>query len=147
MAQRLHAIINFGIELSSLQKRSESFLAKNSVSVESLEVKFTELKLFWFINSSHPPRGGFCITVNAHLQSQYNNLKHVFTVLKLLHVLNVKVERAFPFVKKVKTDWRNQLAEKTLSSLVRKKITLIHFQMFLANKPRRLAITNCEESS
>ena len=67
-------------------------------------------------------------------------------VLKLLPVLNVKVEGSFSLMKRVKTDLQNQLGEETLSSLMRIAIDgpgKGHFNPFpavnlhLADKSRR----------
>ena len=70
--------------------------------------------MFWSGNSSHLPGRDVWLAVNAYLQSQYKEWQYVLMVLKMIPESNANVERAFSFMKRVKTDG----GTKTLSNAI-----------------------------
>lgn len=114
------ALIEFGKEeLSLVQSHFHALFKLHNVKTEAFESEFTEMKLFWLSNLSHLHRADFWSAVYDIMRTQYPNLLHVYIILKLLPVSNAKVERAFSFMRRVKTDWRNGLSENTLNHLLR----------------------------
>ncbi|XP_071854674.1 uncharacterized protein [Apostichopus japonicus] len=106
-------------ELLQVKTHFDGLFQLHSVRTDALESEFTEMKLFWYSNLSHLSRADFWSAGYSILKTQYPNLLHVFIVLKLLPVSNAKVERAFSFMRRVKSDWRNSLSESTLNHLLR----------------------------
>lgn len=133
-------------ELLQVKTHFDGLFQLHSVRPDALESEFTEMKLFWYSNLSHLSRADFWSAGYSILKTQYPNLLHVFIVLKLLPVSNAKVERAFSFMRRVKSDWRNSLSESTLNHLLRIDIDGPDFDdfdpsasvnMFFSDKVRR----------
>lgn len=110
-------------ELNIFLKHFHTLLAKKDINNDDVIREFQIFKVFWQSNlrtlSVDQVLKSVTTGSRCHL---FSSLKHVFLILRVFPASNAKVERSFSMMNIIKTDWRNQLSESTMDSLMRIKI-------------------------
>ena len=135
--------------LDSTVRHFGKLLEANGVDLNQVKVEWSSFKVFWFENLKVDKRGRDEVWATFfRLSDNYSNLRHVINILMIYPVSNATVERGFSTMRRIKSDWRNKLQEKTLECLMRISIegpTIEEFDSSAAvqkffEKPRHTSI-------
>ena len=110
---------SFGLEeISGVIEHFKPLLLKHDIVVASIIDDWRAFKTYWAGVKQIKGTNIWAMLLGCH-RKQFPNLASLIEILLLLPVSNAKVERGFSSMRRIKTDWRSRLGERTLDNLMR----------------------------
>ena len=109
---------SFGLEeISGVIEHFKPLILKHDIVVTSIIDDWRAFKTYWASAKQIKGTNIWALLLRCH-RKQFPNLASLIDILLLLPVSNAKVERSFSSMRRIKTDWRSRLGERTLDNLM-----------------------------